>query len=83
MSDTLPELVTPPAAAVAVASAAAAAETKAASSSLRRKILTQDDMQQWLRSEAYTNIERFIVRLRDASTRPVLDSQVNRRPRLV
>ncbi|GAA5894242.1 hypothetical protein JCM6882_007610 [Rhodosporidiobolus microsporus] len=32
-----------------------------------RKILTQDDMQQWLRSEAYSNIERFIERLRTAS----------------
>ncbi|GAA5879211.1 hypothetical protein JCM3774_003522 [Rhodotorula dairenensis] len=77
MSDALPELVTPPAAASAVASRATS--DPSTSSSLRRKILTQDDMQQWTRSEAYTNIERFIVRLRDASTRPVSESDLVKR----
>lgn len=73
MSHNLPQLVTPPAAAAAIASAAG---QKPTSSSLRRKILTQDDMAQWTQSEAYTNIERFIIRLRDASTRSVSESEV-------
>lgn len=33
-------------------------------------------MAQWTQSEAYTNIERFIIRLRDASTRSVSESEV-------
>lgn len=79
MSHNLPQLVTPPAAAAAVASssAAAAAGGQKPTSSFRRKILTQDDMAQWTQSEAYTNIERFIIRLRDASTCPVSDSEVS------
>ncbi|GAA5990222.1 hypothetical protein JCM10908_005881 [Rhodotorula pacifica] len=66
MANLLPELVTPPAAAMALEQA-----QSQGTSSLRRKILTQDDMQHWIRSEAYTNIERFIVRLRAASTRQI------------
>jgi hypothetical protein len=79
MSHNLPQLVTPPAAAAAIASSSAAAAAggqKPATSSFRRKILTQNDMAQWTQSEAYTNIERFIIRLRDASTRPVSQSEV-------
>ncbi|GAA5969571.1 hypothetical protein JCM8115_003078 [Rhodotorula mucilaginosa] len=82
MSHNLPQLVTPPAAAAAIASSSAAAAAggqKPATSSFRRKILTQNDMAQWTQSEAYTNIERFIIRLRDASTRPVSQSELVKR----
>lgn len=85
MSHNLPQLVTPPAAAAAIASssAAAAAGGQKPTSSFRRKILTQNDMAQWTQSEAYTNIERFIIRLRDASTRPVSESEVRVTPTVV
>lgn len=81
MSHNLPQLVTPPAAAAAIASSsAAAAGGQKPTPSFRRKILTQDDMAQWTQSEAYTNIERFIIRLRDASTRSVTQTEVRATP---
>lgn len=58
----LPDLIVPP------HEQAPAAEVGAAPQLPRRKILSHADMDQWTQSEAYRNIEHFIVRLREAST---------------